>query len=65
MKNLTRLKCTEEELGKLNVKENYTKKKREQIRNFVDIAKAKNIEEKDPLLGDTGDTKKRGYAWCN
>ena len=61
MKNLTRLKCTEEELGKLNVKENYTKKKREQIRNFVDIAKAKNIEERihywviwgTPKKGDT------------
>ena len=48
MKNLNRLKGTEEELGKLNVKEDYTKKEREQIRNFVDIAKAKNIEENDP-----------------
>ena len=48
MNNLNRLKDTEEELGKLNVKEDYTKKAREQIRNFVDIAKAKDIEENDP-----------------
>ena len=47
MKNLNQLKGTEEELGKLNVKEDYTKE-REQIRNFVDIAKAKNREENDP-----------------
>ena len=47
MNNWNRLKGTEEELGKLNVKEDYTKE-REQIRNFVDMAKAKNIEENDP-----------------
>ena len=33
MNNLNRLKGTEEELGKLNVKEDYTKE-REQIKNF-------------------------------
>ena len=48
MQNLKRLKGTEKELGKLNIKDDYTNKEREQIRNFVDIAKAKNMEDNDP-----------------
>ena len=47
MQNLKRLKGSEEELGKLNVKEDYTMKEREQIRNFVDIAKSRNVEDND------------------
>ena len=48
MKNLKLLKGTEKELGKLSVKEDYTKNERVQIKKFVDTAKAKNAEENDP-----------------
>ena len=48
MKNLKLLKGTEKELGKLSVKEDYTKNERGQIKKFVVTAKAKNAEENDP-----------------
>ena len=48
MKNLKLLKGMEKELGKLSVKEDYTKNKRVQMKKFVDTAKAKNAEENDP-----------------
>ena len=46
MNNLNRLKGTEEELGKLNVKEDYTKKEREQIRNFCRYSKSEKYRGK-------------------
>ena len=46
MKNLKLLKGTEKELRKLNVKEDYTKNERVQIKKFVDTSK--NAEENDP-----------------
>ena len=45
MKKLKLLKGTEEELGKLNIREDYTKNEREQIKKFVDVAKDKNAED--------------------
>ena len=48
MNNLKLLKGTEEELGKLSVREDYTKKEREQIKNFVDVENTKSIEDNDP-----------------
>ena len=45
MKNHKLLKGTEEELGKLSVREDYTKNEREQIKKLVDIAKDKNAED--------------------
>ena len=42
MKNLNYLKGSEEESGKLSVKEDLTQKEREQVRKFVDIAKKRN-----------------------
>ena len=38
MKNLKLLKGPEEELGKLSVREDYTKNEREQIKKLVDMA---------------------------
>ena len=46
MNNLKLLKGMEEELGKLSVKEDYTMNEREQIKNFVDIAKERNMKDK-------------------
>ena len=45
------LKGTEEELGKLSVREDYTKNEREQIKNLVDVAKDKNAEDFYSPLG--------------
>ena len=45
MKKLKLLKGTEEELGKLSVREDYTKNEREQIKKLVDVAKDKNAED--------------------
>ena len=45
MKILKLLKGTDEELGKLSVREDYTKNEREQIKKLVDIAKDKNAED--------------------
>ena len=47
MNNLKLLKGIEEELGKLCAKEDYTMNEREQIKNFVDIAKERNTKDKD------------------
>ena len=59
MQHLKRLKGSEMELGQLNVKEDYTLKKCEEIRNFVDIAKETNIESNDPSHHWVA----LGYAW--
>ena len=45
MKNLNLLKGTEEELGKLSVKDDFTKTEREQVRKFVNIAKERNTND--------------------
>ena len=45
MENLKLLKGTGEELGKLSVREDYTKNEREQIKKLFDIAKDKNAED--------------------
>ena len=45
MKKLKLLKGMEEELGKLSVREDYTKNEREQIKKLVDVAKDKNAED--------------------
>ena len=42
MNNLNLLKGTEEELGKLSVKEDYTKSEREQIKDLVNFSKERN-----------------------
>ena len=47
-RDLKLLKGTEKELGKLSVKEDYTKHEREQIKIFVNTAKAKKFEDNDP-----------------
>ena len=42
MMNLKLLKGTEEELGKLSIRADYTKNEWEQIKKLVDVAKDKN-----------------------
>ena len=51
MNNLNLLKGTEEELGKLSVKEDYTKSEREQIKDLADISKERNKEDIPPITG--------------
>ena len=48
MQNLKGLKGSELELGKFNVKEDYTLNERKQIRKYFDMAKEKNVKSNDP-----------------
>ena len=59
MSNLNLLKGTEEELGKLSVKEDYTKSGREQIKDLVDISKERNKEDSPHYWVVRGTPKKR------
>ena len=45
MNNLQLLKGTENELGKLSVREDLTKNDREQVKKYVDSARNKNNED--------------------
>ena len=45
MKNLNLLKGTEDQLGKLSVKEDLTMSERVQVKKFVDMAKEKNTND--------------------
>ena len=45
MYNLKHLKGTEEELGKLSIKEDLTRSEREQVKKFVNIAKERNASD--------------------
>ena len=60
MKDLKLLKKgTEDELGKVSVREDYTKNERGQIKKLVDIAKDQECGRLFSPLGCQGNTKKR------
>ena len=45
MDNLKHLKGTEEELGRLSVRENLTQNERDQVKKFIDKARSRNVED--------------------
>ena len=57
MSNLRHLKGTEEEFGKLSVKDDYTNHEREEIKAWVQKAKAKSENDPDRVYKVRGDPK--------
>lgn len=57
MSNLNRLKGTENEFGRISIKEDYTNHEREEIKTWVQKAKEKSASDKDYIYKVRGDLK--------
>ena len=57
MNNLSRLKNTEKDFGKISLKDDYTSNEREQIRMLTNEAKKKSDENPDRAFKVRGDSK--------
>ena len=57
LKNLNKLKGTEDELGKISITDDYTETEREEIKHWVMKAKEKTVQDPDKVYKVRGDPK--------